>query len=157
MEGYVYQPSVERLSSFSIEVTKSKLLAKVDFLIFLNKCDLLQGKMKAGIPLRKFIPQFTGDNTVVEALRCLSNEIFTVGFVLTLSLVFRNVFSNIWHKNSAPFKQPAKYNRTLYIHSTSMIDIKTSKVVIQSGKSSSLPPPLVTNSSQSRTARSGQI
>jgi len=39
-------------------ICSSKLLRKVELILFLNKCDLLAKKLEAGIRLAKFVPSF---------------------------------------------------------------------------------------------------
>ncbi|KAJ4468919.1 guanine nucleotide binding protein, alpha subunit [Lentinula aciculospora] len=43
-------------------VCTNKLLAKVDLVLFLNKCDILESKLKAGVRLAKYVKSF-GDRT----------------------------------------------------------------------------------------------
>jgi len=52
------------------EICRNKLLAKVDLILFLNKVDLLQKKLVSGIPLKKYLPQYAGPNTVAEVCKC---------------------------------------------------------------------------------------
>jgi hypothetical protein len=59
------------------DLCKSPTLVKVDFLLFLNKCDLLEKKLKRGLKLKKFIPQYNGDNTLPDAIQCAFHRIFS--------------------------------------------------------------------------------
>lgn len=52
------------------EICRNKLLARVDLILFLNKVDLLQKKLVSGIPLKKYVPQYAGPNTVGEVCKC---------------------------------------------------------------------------------------
>jgi hypothetical protein len=52
------------------EICRNKLLVNVDLILFLNKVDLLQKKLESGIPLRKYLTQYTGPNMVTEACKC---------------------------------------------------------------------------------------
>ncbi|CCA72834.1 related to guanine nucleotide-binding protein alpha-4 subunit [Serendipita indica DSM 11827] len=110
-------PTVNRLQdTFSLwkDVCRSPALSRTDFLLFLNKCDLLDAKLRQGLKLHKFIPQYNGGNNLQEAVK-----------------FFRGVFYQIWHKSTQGLKDSHKGHRALYIHSTSMIDIKTSRAVIE--------------------------
>ena len=40
------------------EVCSNKLLAKVDLVLFLNKCDILESKLKSGVRLQKYVRSF---------------------------------------------------------------------------------------------------
>ena len=40
------------------EVCSNKLLAKVDLVLFLNKCDILELKLKSGVRLQKYVRSF---------------------------------------------------------------------------------------------------
>ena len=40
------------------EVCSNKMLAKVDLVLFLNKCDILESKLKSGVRLAKYVRSF---------------------------------------------------------------------------------------------------
>jgi len=46
------------------------MLANADFLLVLNKCDLLLAKLKSGVMLKKFIPHYDGENNLSDAVKC---------------------------------------------------------------------------------------
>ena len=52
-------------------VCSNKLLANVDLVLFLNKCDILEAKLKAGVRLAKYVRSF-GDrpNDLDTASKC---------------------------------------------------------------------------------------
>ncbi|TBU61057.1 G-alpha-domain-containing protein [Dichomitus squalens] len=53
--------SVNRLEDSVLlwkEVCSNKLLAKVDLVLFLNKCDILESKLKSGVRLQKYVRSF---------------------------------------------------------------------------------------------------
>ena len=52
-------------------VCSNKLLANVELVLFLNKCDLLEAKLKSGIRLAKYVRSF-GDrsNDLDTATKC---------------------------------------------------------------------------------------
>ena len=52
------------------EICRNRLLAKVHLILFLNKVDLLQKKLESGIPLKKYLPHYTGPNAVAEVCKC---------------------------------------------------------------------------------------
>jgi hypothetical protein len=62
-------------------VCSNKLLAKVELVLFLNKCDLMEAKLKSGIRLAKYVRSF-GDR---------SNDLDT-----TTKCTCRNARSNPW-------------------------------------------------------------
>ncbi|OJT03444.1 Guanine nucleotide-binding protein alpha-4 subunit [Trametes pubescens] len=54
------------------EVCSNKLLAKVDLVLFLNKCDILTSKLKSGVRLAKYVRSFAdrpNEPEVVEKLK----------------------------------------------------------------------------------------
>jgi guanine nucleotide-binding protein alpha-1 subunit len=52
-------------------VCSSKLLAKIQIILFLNKCDLLQEKLKRGILVRNHIRSYgNGSNDAVSVTKC---------------------------------------------------------------------------------------
>ncbi|TFK41558.1 guanine nucleotide binding protein, alpha subunit [Crucibulum laeve] len=57
--------SVNRLSdSISIweEICKNKVLKQVEFVLFLNKCDIFESKIKSGVQFAQYHPAYTGKN-----------------------------------------------------------------------------------------------
>jgi hypothetical protein len=52
-------------------ICSSKLLARTQLILFLNKCDLLRRKLKRGIKVNKYLPSF-GDrpNEVITVVKC---------------------------------------------------------------------------------------
>lgn len=52
-------------------ICQNKLLARTQLVLFLNKCDLLDKKLQAGIQVRHFVPSF-GDrsNTLATVAKC---------------------------------------------------------------------------------------
>ena len=58
-------------------ICSSKLLAKTQLILFLNKCDLLRRKLKRGIKVNKYHPSF-GDrpNEVMTVVKCESFKNF---------------------------------------------------------------------------------
>ena len=68
--------SVNRLEDSIIlwtSICASKLLAKTQLILFLNKCDLLRRKLKRGIKVNQFLPSF-GDrqNELMTVIKCKS-------------------------------------------------------------------------------------
>jgi len=63
-----------------IVVSSSPLLRQGDFILFLNKCDLLKRKLEAGVRIKDYITRFQGDDQTVEGItRCMA-----VFFVLSI-------------------------------------------------------------------------
>jgi len=60
---------------FWTAICKSKLLVKVEFILFLNKCDILQRKLERGVSFRRHIPTY-GDraNDMPTAARYLRKQ-----------------------------------------------------------------------------------
>ena len=66
---------VNRLEDSTIlwtAICSSKLLAKTQLILFLNKCDLLRRKLKRGIRVNQYLPSF-GDrpNDVTDVVKCM--------------------------------------------------------------------------------------
>ncbi|KAJ7916969.1 guanine nucleotide binding protein, alpha subunit [Mycena leptocephala] len=89
-------------------VVSNKLLAKVNIVLFLNKCDLLQAKLDAGVRLNKHMISY-GDRP---------NDYDSV------SKYFRNKFGALHHAVT-PNKE-----RELYIHLTTATDIRRTATII---------------------------
>lgn len=111
-ESLLEDPGVNRLEdSFLIwrAIVSSKLLAKTTMIVFLNKCDLLKKKIKAGVRIKKYLPSF-GDR---------ENELNTVVKFL------RDRFKDVSKAHSP--QQP----RPVYIYATSVIDTKATAVTLK--------------------------
>ncbi|KAH0834717.1 G-protein alpha subunit-domain-containing protein [Lanmaoa asiatica] len=92
-------------------VCSNKLLANVDLVLFLNKCDILEAKLNSGIRLSKYVRSY-GDR---------SNDIETA------SKYFRSKFSAI-HREYSPL--PRKF----YGFCTSVTDTTTTAGILASGE-----------------------
>ncbi|KAI0674554.1 G-alpha-domain-containing protein [Trametes maxima] len=93
------------------EVCSNKLLAKVDLVLFLNKCDILASKLKSGIRLAKYVRSFADRPNEPE----------------TVEKYFRSKFSAI-HREHSPI--PRKF----YGFCTSVTDTTTIGGIIASVK-----------------------
>lgn len=51
-------------------VCSSLLLSKVDFILFLNKCDILKSKIHRGIPFKDYVTSYQGPETFEALIRC---------------------------------------------------------------------------------------
>jgi hypothetical protein len=103
---------VNRLEdSFNLwkEICSNKLLAKVQFILFLNKCDLLAAKLKR-IQVRDSIPDFKDRNNDFE----------------TVTLYFHDIFQRITQKYSK--------GRPFFVHFTSAVDTKATAVTLEAVK-----------------------
>ncbi|KAF7347557.1 hypothetical protein MVEN_01512100 [Mycena venus] len=89
-------------------VVSNKLLAKVNIVLFLNKCDLLQAKLDAGVRLNHYMISY-GDRP---------NDYESV------SKYFRNKFGALHHAVT-PNKE-----RELYIHLTAVTDTRRTATII---------------------------
>jgi len=89
----------------------NKLLANVDLVLFLNKCDILEAKLKAGVRLAKYVRTY-GDrpNDLDSASKCKLWSLFDMDFVCKLVLNdlsdFRSKFGAI-HREYSP--SPRKF------------------------------------------------
>ncbi|KAF9492102.1 G-alpha-domain-containing protein [Pleurotus eryngii] len=106
-------PRVNRLEDSLLlwrSVVSNKLLAGVSIVLFLNKCDLLQAKLDAGVRLNHHMISY-GDRP---------NDYSSV------SKYFRNKFGVLHHSYS-----PNK-DRELYIHFTAVTDTRRTSTIISS-------------------------
>ncbi|PPQ78035.1 hypothetical protein CVT25_015580 [Psilocybe cyanescens] len=104
-------PHVNRLEDSLLlwkAVVSNKLLANVNIVLFLNKCDLLQAKLEAGVRLNHHMISY-GDRP---------NDYDSV------SKYFRNKFGVI-HQSYSPNKE-----RELYTHYTAVTDTRRTSVII---------------------------
>ena len=70
--GY-QDPKVNRLEdSFMLwkSVIESKLLAHVNIILFLNKCDLLRKKLESGVRLNHYMPTYNRPNDYDTVSQC---------------------------------------------------------------------------------------
>ena len=51
-------------------VNASKLLSKTELVLFLNKCDILSAKLKAGTQFKDYVPVYDGANEMGGVTRC---------------------------------------------------------------------------------------
>ena len=98
-------------------ICSSKLLAKTQLILFLNKCDLLRRKLKRGIKVNKYLPNF-GDrpNEVMPVVKCKSIQNFDEQLTWwsnVLVLDFRGMFRDI-------LKQFSPEGRSVYIYPTTV-------------------------------------
>jgi len=64
----VIQSRAILINIFDIAVSTSTLLKEADFILFLNKCDLLKRKLEAGVRITDYISRFQGDDQTVEGV-----------------------------------------------------------------------------------------
>lgn len=64
-------------------ICESELLKRTQLVLFLNKCDLLDRKLKAGVLVKDFVPSF-GDrsNTLATVAKCRLESIFLSTFCI---------------------------------------------------------------------------
>ncbi|KAH7342104.1 guanine nucleotide binding protein, alpha subunit [Rhizoctonia solani] len=92
------------------QITSSPILKEVHLVLFLNKCDVLRGKLAAGVKVKKYITSY-GDRP---------NEYGPV------SNYFRAHFTQVFKRNNTESK------RELYCHLTSVIDTAATQSIILS-------------------------
>ncbi|KAG8761095.1 hypothetical protein FRC14_007876 [Serendipita sp. 396] len=88
-------------------ICSSKLLAKVELILFLNKCDILAKKLESGIRLAKFVPSFKDHPNNVE----------------TVAKYFRAKFKAIQ-------KEYSPTPRMFYGHLTSVTDARSTAIIV---------------------------
>ncbi|KAF9641877.1 G-alpha-domain-containing protein, partial [Thelephora ganbajun] len=113
-QALVEDPHVNRLEDSLLlwnSIVSNKLLRNVNIILFLNKCDLLQAKLDAGVRLNQHMISY-GD-------RLNDTTLFQV-----VLLYFRNKFSAL-HQSHTPNRE-----RELYIHLTSVTDIQRTHAII---------------------------
>jgi guanine nucleotide-binding protein subunit alpha len=107
----VEDPRVNRLEDcllLWITLISNKLLADVNIVLFLNKCDLLQAKLNAGVRLK--------DHMISYGDRLNDYE--------SVSKYFRNKFGAL-HQSHTPNRE-----RELFIHLTSVTDTRRTFTII---------------------------
>ncbi|KAL6302560.1 G-protein alpha subunit [Sparassis latifolia] len=92
-------------------ICSSKLLAKTQMVLFLNKCDLLEQKLRAGVKVSEYVRSY-GDR---------ANDVQTV------SKYFAQHFKEIFRRNSP---EPRQFK----VHMTSVIDTRATAVTLGIGK-----------------------
>ncbi|CAE6443428.1 unnamed protein product [Rhizoctonia solani] len=92
------------------QITSSPMLKEVHLVLFLNKCDVLRGKLAAGVRVKKYITSY-GDRP---------NEYGPV------THYFRAHFTQVFKRNNTDSK------RELYCHLTSVIDTEATQSIILS-------------------------
>jgi hypothetical protein len=54
------------------QICSSRLLSKASLILFLNKCDLLKKKLKAGARVERYLPSFAGrSNDLGTVVKCV--------------------------------------------------------------------------------------
>ncbi|KAH9852465.1 G-alpha-domain-containing protein [Lenzites betulinus] len=88
-------------------ICSSKLLATVQFIMLLNKTDLLDARLKSGIRFSKYVESYKGEDDLEGVLEYLKRKLAAI------------------HRHHSP--QPRK----LHMHSTCAIDIDTTSAVLR--------------------------
>jgi len=104
-------PKVNRLEDSLLlwrNVIQNKLLANVNIVLFLNKCDLLQAKLNAGVRLNQHMLSYRNRPNDYE----------------TVSNYFRTKFGAL-HQTESPNRE-----RELYIHLTAVTDTRRTFTII---------------------------
>ncbi|KAJ2922936.1 hypothetical protein H1R20_g14194, partial [Candolleomyces eurysporus] len=90
-------------------ICSSKLLARTQLILFLNKCDLLRRKLKRGVTVAEYLPSY-GDRR---------ND------VMTVVKYFREKFRDIQ-------KQCSPEHRSVYIYPTTVTDTEATGITLES-------------------------
>ena len=110
------------------DLVSSPILKDVNIILFLNKVDLLDAKLKSGIRLAQYFKRY-GDrpNDTEAVLKCAYSP-FCLRLVIDSPIDFRAKFSAIHEKYT-----PTQASRVFTIHETSLIDRQSTKVTLQAG------------------------
>lgn len=94
-------------------ICSSKLLAKTQLILFLNKCDLLRRKLKRGIKVNKYLPSY-GDrsNDVTSVVKCLFRHYSCLLLIPDARLDLREKFKDIMRQHSPEQRQTYIYPTT---------------------------------------------
>ncbi|KAG5719020.1 Guanine nucleotide-binding protein alpha-4 subunit [Termitomyces sp. T112] len=105
-------PRVNRLEDSIIlwtSICQSKLLAKTQLILFLNKCDLLRRKLKRGVRVKDFLPSYgSRPNEVIPVVKYL-----------------REKFKDIQKRSSPEL-------RSAYVYPTTVTDTEATAVTLES-------------------------
>ncbi len=136
--------SVNRLEDSTIlwqSICSSKLLAKTQLILFMNKCDLLKRKLKRGVKVKKYLPSY-GDrpNDVMNVVKCRR---------LAVLLLWNHAqsFTDLREKFKDMQRKLSPIERHAYIYPTTVTDTQATAKTLESGelRSVSFSPP-ITNS-----------
>lgn len=103
----------------------SKLLRNVEFVLLLNKYDILEAKLNSGVQFRKFVTSYKDKpNDVQSVLSCaFLPSVCSWSEVLKLSLDLKGKFAMI-------YKQNRQSGSMLHIHVTCATDATATSVVL---------------------------
>ncbi|TFY59169.1 hypothetical protein EVJ58_g5950 [Rhodofomes roseus] len=107
-------------------VCSSTLLAKVQLILFLNKCDLLEKKIQRGVQVSQYVTSYgTRPNEAKAVAKCSYFQLFSAlaKLIVTAGIDFRQQFKDVFLKHS-----PEK--RTFYSYLTSVVDTKATAVTV---------------------------
>lgn len=119
-------------------ICSSKLLAKTQLILFLNKCDLLRRKLKRGVRVNQYLPSY-GDrpNEVNPVIKC--KLCYPPRLPLPDSITdFRDKFKEI-------LKQSSPEPRTTYIYPTTVTDTEATSTTLESVRDGVLRENLTTS------------
>ena len=85
------------------DIVSNRLLADVIIVLFMNKTDILKAKIKAGVDVRKYVPQFEGN--VKEADDVIKCKSASTSFYFSYA-----TFLQISARSSARFTSPSLLN-----------------------------------------------
>lgn len=107
-----------------------QMLAKTQIILFLNKCDLLEQKLRSGVQVRTHVPSF-GDrsNDVDTVKKCERSSILFPDAVPELT---NFVFTDFQSHFKEIAKQHSPEPRRFYVHLTSVVVCMRWKVLVTS-------------------------
>lgn len=112
-------------------IIQNPLLKNANLVLFLNKCDVLKAKLQSGTRMADYVMSYGNrPNDFESASKCLSHFFW-------LSRRCRWIFctTDLKKKFSGIHRDFSVEARPLYCHFTQVIDTKSTKLILNSGKS----------------------
>ncbi len=125
-------PRVNRLEdSITLwsSICETPLLANTQLILFLNKCDLLQNKLDAGVEVVNHIPSYCKrPNDLKCVVKCASS---LLSHRVCGPLIFG--FEDMREKFKTIHREKSPSERTLYIYPTTVTDTISTSVTLEAG------------------------
>ena len=122
------------LDSFTLwkTVCSSRLLGHVQFILLLNKTDLLAARLKAGVQFSSYVKSYKDENDPTRVVECA--YLTAVPFLLRTD----QMCADLKKKFTAMHHHHSPTERKLHVHSTCAINIDTTSAVLSRSTSSFL-------------------
>jgi guanine nucleotide-binding protein alpha-1 subunit len=95
-----------------------QMLSKTQIILFLNKCDLLEQKLRAGVKVRTYVPSFGNRSNDIETVKKCDHTLYHVYFSEAGSDHFPSDFQSHFKEIA---KQHSPEQRRYYVHLTSVV------------------------------------